>query len=405
MKFRFAIPVVLPLLAAGAVRAAVVPVGTELEVRLTSEASSEKPSGQPVSGVIIAPVLVNGAIVIPAGATLTGVTADAKPAKAATADAQEQPSTLGIQFARVTSRQGNSQSLHCVLESVDNARETVDSSGLITGITQSQTFGARMDQGINKLANQNQGLAQILSGVKSALVKQVDPSIDFKPGVELRLKVTQALPWEWPPVAANVAAVKPAAALAKLVASAPVRTVAQSPPAPSDITNLMFIGAAAQVQAAFQEAGWFQAAERNRASEFETARAMIEDRGYAEAPVSILFLDGRPPDMTFEKQNDTFDKRHHIRVWLSQESFNGQPVWVAAATHDISITFSRQGRSFTHGIDPEIDKERIKVVNDLLFTGRVRAFSLVDRSGLPPNPTNATGDRLITDGKLAVLEF
>jgi hypothetical protein len=184
----------------------------------------------------------------------------------------------------------------------------------------------------------------------------------------------------------------------------PIQTVAQSPPKPSDVTNLMFIGTAEQVQGAFQAAGWFAAAARGRSSEFETARAMIESRGYSEAPMSVLYLDGRPPDMTFEKQNNTFNKRHHIRIWLQSQQFEGKPVWMAAATHDISITFSRESKSFTHGIDPDIDRERSKVVNDLLFTGQLKGYTLADRS-VPKGLSNATGDKLTTDGKLAVVEF
>jgi hypothetical protein len=140
-------------------------------------------------------------------------------------------------------------------------------------------------------------------------------------------------------------------------------------------------------------------------SKFETARAIIESRGYREAPMSVLMLDERPPDLAFQKQNNTFAMRHHIRIWLRPQTFDGKPVWVAAATHDISITFSPDSRSFTHGIDSHIDDERAKVVNDLLFTGHVHALALVDRTGIPTNATNATGDSLITDGKMAVLEF
>ncbi len=167
----------------------------------------------------------------------------------------------------------------------------------------------------------------------------------------------------------------------------------------------MFIATQEQLLAAFHEAGWFPADRLNDVSKFETARAIIESRGYSEAPMSILILDGRPPDLAFQKQNNTFAMRHHIRIWLRPQTFNGKPVWVAAATHDISIIFSPESRSFTHGIDSNIDEERAKVANDLLFTTRVRALSLVDRTGIPQNATNATGDSLITDGKMAVLEF
>jgi hypothetical protein len=44
-------------------------------------------------------------------------------------------------------------------------------------------------------------------------------------------------------------------------------------------------------------------------------------------------------------------------------------------------------------------------VNDLLFTGKVHGLALVERTGIPKDATNATGDKLVTDGKIAVLEF
>lgn len=405
MKFPLRIGALQITLLAGLLHAAVVPAGTTFEVRLTSEVSSDKPSGSPVEGVIIAPVLVNGAPVIPAGTRVMGATADANPAQAAATGVTEKAATLRLQFTKIVDHQGHEQPMASVLDSVDNARETVDSAGLITGIVPSQTYEARIDQGIGKLSNQHEGLAGLLTSVKGALLKQVNPAIDYKPGVELNVKLTKALDWPWPAVGETVGPVTPAAALMQLVNSEPMRTVAQSPPKPSDLTNLMFIGSAAQVQSAFQEAGWFAATARDRSSEFETARAMIESRGYSEAPVSILYLNGKPPDMTFEKQNDTFDKRHHIRIWLQSEQFQGKPVWMGAATHDTGIVFSRESKAFTHGIDPQIDRERSKVVNDLLFTGQVRAFTLADRNGVPKDLSNATGDKLITDGKIAVLEF
>jgi hypothetical protein len=109
--------------------------------------------------------------------------------------------------------------------------------------------------------------------------------------------------------------------------------------------------------------------------------------------------------MTFEKQNNTFASRHHIRVWQMPQTFDGKPVFVAAATHDVKIYFSKTSKSITHGIDPNIDKERTKVTDDLIFTGRVQATALVDRTNIPKDISNATGDKLQTDDKMSVLEF
>ncbi len=107
----------------------------------------------------------------------------------------------------------------------------------------------------------------------------------------------------------------------------------------------------------------------------------------------------------FQKQNNTFAQRHHLRIWHRPDTFDDKEVWVCAATHDIAIDFSPEDRTFIHRIDPQIDRERAKVVNDLMFTGRVRGMSLVSRSDVPKDAYNATGDQLITDGRMAVLEF
>lgn len=382
-----------------------IPSGTEIQLRLTKEVSSDKPSGQPVSAVVIAPVFVNGATVIGFGVEMSGSTADANPNKPAVNGTEEKPATLRIQLTKLQDKSGQAKTISCVIEGVDNARESVDESGLITGITASQTFTSLADEGVNKVASKYAELGQILSTIKGSTVKQADPSIDYKPGVEFTIKLTKAL--EWTPVkdAGIPGAITPLDTLRALVNQQPYRTVALKPPNPSDMTNLMFIGTKDAIEAAFKDAGWVASDPLGRASTMQTAQAIIENRGYSEAPMSILTLNGNPADMRFEKQNNTFASRHHIRVWQTAETFDGKPVFVAAATHDVKIYFSKTSRSITHGIDPNIDNERTKVANDMLFTGRVQATALIDRPNIPKDISNATGDHLKSDDKMAVLEL
>lgn len=80
-----------------------------------------------------------------------------------------------------------------------------------------------------------------------------------------------------------------------------------------------------------------------------------------------------------------------------------KPVWVSSSTHDIGIEFSQENRTFIHAIDPQIDRERAKVVSDLLFTGKVQSLALVERVAVPKKSRNATGDAIETDGRMAVL--
>ena len=90
---------------------------------------------------------------------------------------------------------------------------------------------------------------------------------------------------------------------------------------------------------------------------------------------------------------------------MRPERFHGKEVWVCSATHDIGIDYSEQERNFIHKVDTEIDRERAKVVSDLLFTGLVQGLALVERPHVPTELFNATGDALQTDGKMAVIGF
>jgi hypothetical protein len=382
-----------------------VPVGTEIQLRLTNEVSSDKAAGQPVHAVVIAPVLVNGDAIIVLGTELSGTTADAHAEQPPANGTQEKAATLRLQFTTIQDKTGQSKPIACILEGVDNARESVDSAGLITGIKASETFSSLADQGVAKLSSKYGELGQMLASIKTATVKEADPSIDYKAGVEFTVKLTQPLTWTPSASVKRVDTIAPLDALKALVAQQPYRTVALKPPNPSDMTNLMFIGSKDVLESAFKEAGWFASDPLGRTSTMQTAQAIIEDRGYSEAPMSILTLNGNPPELAFEKQNNTFASRHHIRIWQIAPTFNGNPVFVAAATHDIKIYFSKTSKSITHGIDPAIDKERAKVVNDMLFTGQVKATALVDRPNIPKDISNATGDHLQSDDKIAVLEF
>ena len=384
------------------IQAAEVPAGASLSVRLTSRISSaDAKPGAPVTAVLLAPLIQGGRFILPPGAELTGVV---KAVQSAAADPQKPP-TLDLEFKRI-SFDAEHDTFTARVTAVDNAKEKVDEKGVITGTASSQTYTARMDRGIEKMSGNDRlsGLAGILEGVKKVLVQNADPEITYPAGVEMTLKTTAAFHVARPSagVAGEVQPIADGAALAALVASMPLRALATDR-RPSDITNLLLVGTEEQLVSAFETAGWSTAAKLNRLSEFQTALAMIEQRGYKEAPVSILLVDGRPPDMVYQKQNDTFDARHHVRIWRRPGTFDGRPVWLCTATHDIGISYSDQEHTFIHRIDSNIDAERAKVVNDLIFEKKVSGLALVARDGVPADAHNATGDALHTDGQVAVI--
>jgi hypothetical protein len=378
-----------------------VPTGSEIEMRLKTKVSTQSSkTAEPVEGVVIAPVVAGSQFLIPAGSVIHG--AVEKAVQSASAD---QRAVLALRFDEIVVN-GQKLKLLARLVSVDNAREKVDEQGQVNGILASETGTGRLDAELEKLSGKYSGLADLLRGAKNAVLKPADIDITYDAGVDMRVRLLAPLQLAGPSgpgPGASAGSIPNESALETLVARQSFQTVAQNPPKPSDMTNIMLIGTEDEVRNAFRDAGWSAAASLSSRAKFETFRALAEDRGYNEAPVSILLLDGKPPDMVFEKLNNTFARRHHLRIWGQQRSFLGKPVWAVAATHDIGINFSEADRTFIHRVDSQIDNERAKVVTDLLFTGRVQGIALVDRPNVPLKSQNATGDNLETDGKIAVL--
>lgn len=389
----------ITLLLCGAAILAEIPAGTQIEIRLTSKVGSKiSKAKDALEAVVIVPVLDGGQVAIPAGTVVSG---QVKSIKSPTT-AQER-AELELEFTGLRDSAGDKTNMDATLVAVDNARESVDDKGKIAGILASETWSAKIDNSLSNLSSRLGKLADILGAAKKSVIKPTDPDILFEPGVEMSLKLSKPIAWKSKVAAATVGAIEPAAELATLVNAQPFQTVAEKPPKPSDITNVMYIGSKEKVEAAFTAAGWSTAAALSTQSKIETVAAVAEERGYKEAPMSILLLDGQKPDMVFQKQFNTFAKRHHLRIFHRPDKFQGHDVWVCSATHDTGIEFSAENRTFIHKIDSKIDRERTKVVNDLLFTGLVKGQAFVERPKVPTNGENATGDKLETDGKMAVL--
>jgi hypothetical protein len=204
-------------------------------------------------------------------------------------------------------------------------------------------------------------------------------------------------PWDaWPtlPVTPKLSAV---------VEHAPMRTQTANGTL-SDVTNLMFLGTREQITSAFNEAGWFEAVPSSFGADAKVVQATLRQTGYSEAPVSSLMINGRLPDLVFQKSLDTFAKRHHIRIWKLASTYEGRPVWVGAATHDIAVEHSKTMTKWTHRIDPHIDRERDWVESDLLFIGSATGYADVNRPEAPRSAENATGDDIVTDGVMSVVQ-
>ena len=171
-----------------------------------------------------------------------------------------------------------------------------------------------------------------------------------------------------------------------------------------DPLNVGLIGTRAEVMAAFAAAGWRQAARLGLRSDLEIAESVVMDRPDPTAPVSNLYLWGRPEDLAFEQAVGTSAReRQHVRFWRADEAGrDGRPLWTGSASFDRSVGFSHLTGQITHHIAPDIDAERDRLMADLAAAGQLQTTYQVTGVGPTLNGHNAEGDRYFTDGEVTI---
>jgi opacity protein-like surface antigen len=397
------------MLLAGSLSAATtieLPAGRALEVRLTrSLASFSSRKGSEVEGVLVSPVLQDGKIVIPMGSKVVGTVSDVKRIGLGLIHETAQ---INIDFNRLVLPDGTSSQLNTSVSEIDNARESVDKKGHVKGIRSTGTLGYTANNLIAGVAMFDPISYVYVTIASARMLRFSEPEIWFPVGTELEIKLVAPLKLTHvygPPVPPIQVSAPQSVRLHSLLKAMPYRTMTENSNKPSDLTNLVFSGSPAALQRAFIAAGWVQSDQLNTITGFLTMRSIAESQRYQSAPMSVLLLDEQRPRFTFSKSLDTFSKRHHVRVWLRPDMWMGKPVLTASSTQDIGIQLSRKNRTFIHVIDTNIDNERTKIVNDLIFTGCVDSAGLYARPWMPKGAHNATGEELRTDGRVAVLQL
>jgi hypothetical protein len=374
------------------------PALTEISIRLASGISSHASrAGDVVDAVVTVPVAVDNRIVVSAGASLRGTVLFARRARD-----QFQQAHLNVHFGQLT-QPGLAAPATVLtrLGAVDNARESV-ADGWIIGIPLPQSKVQKIKWASSCLGWFAPGTATAIDLITNAFTATFSREIDFPPGVEMTVVIDVPQRLDGTPHSTGWPTFSPDSELDTLVRAQPLRSTTTHG-APADLTNVVLVGSHDEVAAAFAAAGWTPASEANLKADFRTFIATMEQRKYARAPVFNLLLDGKLPQFVFEKQTDTFAKRHHVRLYAPAVSYKGAPVWVATGTHDIGIGSNAADTSWFHRIDTHVDRERTKIVNDLMFSGFASVYGFVDRPGTPPKLRNATGDDMYTDGRVAVV--
>lgn len=389
------------------------PGRAELRLR-TPLTSYSSPRGSTFQSVVIAPYEVDGRVMLPAGTVVTGAVRGSK--KVGIGIVRER-AALDLDFREYQLPDGRRFPLSGKLHAIENSRESVNARGQIKGIlaaSNPQSFlGGIWSRPSTALFQRSliglTGLAgRIVAGLElghfgacAVLVLRVatfrlpEPEIQLPVGTEMKIDVT-GLPGNAPsfPVPES-SSVSPE--LADWLQDQPYEVKKRNGQLAEDIVNVAFSASEKQLVDAFAAAGWVEASKRTKRSVSYTYAAYSRQAGYAEAPASRLEYEGREPDLIFEKSFNTVAKRHHVRVWRTPSDDGGE-VWLGAATHDVGIVFAPSVK-LSHRIDPRIDLERGKVIDDLSFAGCSDPVGYVDRE----DAARHSGAGIATDGRLAVL--
>ena len=363
--------------------------------------------GDAVTAVLLAPVLDQGRTILPAGSELEG---SITMVRKVGLGFKYQAASLALGFHSIRFSSGKEVLIHTKMRRVETAREWVDSDGRIHGIGSVTNVSSSLAADAWRLMIVAPGVGVSVWATKLLFAPAPDTEIVLARGTEYRLELVQPLTIEDADIDASV---RPTSLLSVAIRTDTRATMDALPSqraqrlsgASSDLVNLILVGSVGGVTRAFQAAGWATSDVKTATSVIRTYFSIVLRRGYDKAPMATLVLDGNRSDFELEKSLDTFTKRHHLRIWQRHEGTQGESVWVATATEDVGIKFSTRTRNFTHTIDANVDGERTKVVNDLLYTGCVSEAGLVERNDLPTGLENGTGTKLKTDGRVAALRI
>ena len=379
--------------------AQVLPAGTTLEVRLSSPTgSSISHPGDQIEGTIIAPISLLGQIVVPQGSRLIGSIGSVK--------------RFGLGFKQVTAAinyrfhtlqflNGEAIPIQTELLEVETAKERVDIDGTVRGIHPAVSLSSSLALFTVPLLFAVPTVGVPVWGIKSVIAPSASPEIYFPSGTELILRLTAPMVLRssdrtpagvtsFPPDEVNE--------VRHLLNGSAQR--ARLGVHPSDFVNLLFLGSREELDRAFHAAGWSQAERKSPMSLYRMYHALTRRIGYRRAPMNTLTLNGSPADVLYQKNLDTVEKRHHVRLWKDPHRAD---VWLGAAAEDIAFRFELT--HWTHSTAPNIDHERAKVVNDLAFTRCLEEAGLVPRE-LLDQVRGPKDERLIlTDTDIAVVRL
>ena len=176
-----------------------------------------------------------------------------------------------------------------------------------------------------------------------------------------------------------------------------------------DPLNLIIVGGTDDATPALVRRGWRPTEQAWFGSVFKMIESGLSGERYPYAPISPLYMYGRPQDFALQKARDNVHQRNHLRLWLSPMKYHGKSVWVGQVSRDIGTRFTIHSPYLTtHKIDPDVDEARTALQEDMVYSQSLVKLGLVKGVGAATKDAprgNLTTDPYYTDGFRAVLMF
>ena len=176
-----------------------------------------------------------------------------------------------------------------------------------------------------------------------------------------------------------------------------------------DPLNLVIIGGVEDAFPSLVRRGWSPTEVTWKGSVMRMMSSAMSRERYPYAPISNLYLFGRPQDIALQKARDNIHQRNHLRLWRSSMLYHGKPVWVGQISRDIGSRMTIHSPTLTtHKIDPDVDEAGRALIEDLVYSQGLRAIGLVKGVGAAPKSApreNLTTDPYYTAGMRSVLLF
>jgi LssY C-terminus len=171
-----------------------------------------------------------------------------------------------------------------------------------------------------------------------------------------------------------------------------------------DMLNLVFVAQPEELQQMFARAGWIKTDDWKPIFVWHLLRHGNHD---TQLPMAKFYLFGRVQDYSYAlpDPNAIVTRRHHLRIWKTDYTMDGTPIWAGAASHDVAIVIGKRGHLINHRIDPNVDAERDFVGSNLTESSSVSQQEYLRSNNPIFQAQTSSGDSYHSDSRLLLLDF